>query len=220
MKIIIFSLALLLSFNSWAEDNTPYSSSSNAQSYNEIVDQLEGQVANGNTRGAYNPETASFLDDVDVHGGVGLVTSQTRISSPTGQNDKGFLKGLTAYLGIDLFNPYWIAELAFSTYSSENIGPAEISLKELDLKFYYSFEANQDLDFHFGAGLASRYMKYSTNDTSLSETTPASIFFIGSNYYLSPSTSVRFETSYRKAMISDTVDKKAFNAGVSMSAFF
>lgn len=215
MKLLILSLVsvLTISTNAVAMDGQ-------TKSYNEIVNDLESKVSERNTRTEYKINNPSILNQADIHAGVGVVSSRVKVDTGTSKGSSA-MNGFYGYVGIDVFNPHWITELSFGSYEDDTFAGGQVSLSELDAKLYYTFALRPKIDLHLGGGLSTRFLSFnSETNGSQKDTSASSLIYIGGNYFLSKSASIRLETNYKKPMNKTTFDREAVSMGLSLSSFF
>lgn len=205
---IIF--CLLLSTSAWAQ-----SSDEDYVGYDTIVDDL--------TASTRTPQVKSGdpFDLISIHGGFGLVTSHLSLDLADGKSYSGFQKGFEASLGIDLFSPKWMAEGALRSFSSSQVEKGiYASLSEFNLRLMYRNPVGRLVRIRLGLGVAARYLELKTADQRQEFSTPASILSVGLEAALSRNLSVGAELAYRSALITETADKGAADATLSLGAHF
>lgn len=171
-------------------------------------------------------EDTDPLANVLLHASLGLASSYISIEPELGSGRSGFLKGIEASFGIDLFSRQWQAEGSVRSFNNDRIDRStEIGLKEFDLKFLYLGALTRGVKFRTGAGLAARYLNVvNSGATPLTAqstyTTPASIFFGGMAAQITRNLSIGADLSLRTALIKETVDKSAVGASLRIDAQF
>lgn len=163
--------------------------------------------------------------DIQIHGGVGIVTSLLTVKTPDRVTRSGFQNGFEASLGIDLFSPRWMAEGAIRRYTSSELDRfTTVTLHEFDLRAVYRTSPHRYLRWRFGMGLAGRFLEIksrigealATNEYS----TPSSIVSIGIESSITREFSVGTELSYRSAIIEETSDRSAIDGSIKLGAHF
>ena len=212
-KTSFFVLLVTLSTSALAQSGDDY------VGYDSIVNDLTASTRAPQIR------SRDPFDLIEIHGGFGLVTSHTTISTANGESFSGFQKGFEASLGIDLFSPRWMAEGALRSFSSTQLEKgAYASLNEFNLRVLYRNPVSRLVRLRMGVGVAARYMELKINKASGAEkqdfSTPASILSIGLEAAISRNLSVGAEVAYRSALITDTADSEAADATLSLGAHF
>lgn len=160
-------------------------------------------------------------DEVAIHGGVGLATTFVQID--TGDvRSTGLLKGFEGHFGVNLFSRAARAEGALRSFMpSETSGGTTTELKEFELRVFYMPQIFNKTALRLGGGVAARYMTFNVpGQASYSLSTPASSFTLGFERKMSPHVAVGPDIAYRSALISDTIDKSAWNASLRLNATF
>lgn len=215
MKKLIFRSAFL----SLALITGPltYADSEDLVDYDQIISDLKGSTESKLPEVSTDP-----FDNVMLHAGVGLATSYIRVRPELGKSHSGFLTGVEANFGIDLFSKNWQAETSLRSFNSEQFTPdLNVSLKEFDLKIMNTQPVAGKLKLRLGAGLAARYMNVSSPQAKQTEyTTPASIFDGALRAQITPNIGIGGELSLRTALISESIDRSAMNAAIRLDAQF
>lgn len=184
--------------------------------YETIVSELSRVKTRGRD---LSEDEDDLFDTVKIHTGVGLMQSLVRVRSAGGEIE-GFLRGVQATLGIDLFSRNWFAEGAIRSFSEEPMEQAKIQLREFDLKIVYRSNPYNLFGFRGGAGLAARNLKLIEAGTTSNFSTPASVLLTGVDINISSKLSLGGEVSYRTAMVSDSADRNSFDIAVKIDAHF
>ncbi len=185
-------------------------------------DELMQELSQMETR--YTPVENPF-DDVKIHLGFGLPSSNFSVIKPDGGTEYGDPKGFQFSLGIDLLDPKWQAEGVVRSYSALQHNESAISLQEFDLKVAYNHHLYHIFYLRGGVGLAARYLDLKTTEYRLDEksgkktlvpkeysyTTPTSIVFVGADSYVSENISLGGEFSFRSAMVDETIDRQSLD---------
>lgn len=165
------------------------------------------------------------LANVQIHGGVGLVTSLLSLKNSKGTKLSGFQNGVEASLGIDLFSLHWMAEGSIRRYSDAEIDrTVSTTLQEFDLSLIYRTPLTQSVKLHFGFGLAARFLELKTrlaNQVEIEEySTPSSILSLSVDSPITRELSFGAGLSYRSAMVTDSADRSAVDASLKVGAHF
>ena len=208
---LLFVPALVL-----AEDDGSYTS------YDSIVSELR---ASADDRPPVLSSDDFSWDEVAIHGGIGLATSWASVSTPNGMVGSGLMKGLTLNFGTNLFTRKLRAEGAFSSYAQEGFTEGlKASLKEFELRLIYMAAMNAKTSLRFGLGIAARYLTLDAAPAgrweNFQSSTPSSVAMIGFERKITPTVAVGPDLSYRSALISETLDKSAWNASFRLNATF
>lgn len=214
MKYKFFLLLAVLSLG--------VSSLAQGNDYESIVRDLTNQNR------TQNPETRKRdpLADSAIHVGVGFANNFETATSAQGRHLDINQSGIQAALGIDLLTPEWIAEGTARSFADSETSNATVSLHEFDLKILNKGHLSGALGYRLGGGLSARYLGVDEPATATAPhqktdyVTPASVVEAGLELLLSPRLSVGFASSYRSALISDTVDRAALDLSIRVDAHF
>lgn len=223
-------LLFLITFFIWTFAQAETSSSE--WGYEDIVNQLTQPEATSKTR-VYDNSKDPFAN-VLLHAGVGFITSSITVIPESGTEFQSYLRGIEASMSVDLFHQNWAAEGAVRAFGTQRNDEGEYSLKEFDLKIVYRDHLAYKTKWKTGIGVAARYLHFTDlNSPSAQEdsqsfaesknykyTTPATIFFLGLEGYLTKTLSLGAEVAYRSAMIDETADKKAIEASIKVETHF
>ncbi len=184
--------------------------------YDDIIQDLQGS-----TRTSVETPPDPF-DTVMIHATVGVVSSRIQIEQSEIGSASAFLNGAEAGFGIDLFSPNWQAEGSARSFNSERIGDkGQVSLKEFDLRIMNTSYLNRHWRLRLGGGLAARYLQLSTPTLGVQRsTTPSSLFASALMVQVTKSLAVGADFSWRSALITETPDRSALNAGLRLDAQF
>lgn len=215
-KLIILVVLILTSHLSWASTEDE-----EWVSYDSIISELSSSKSSTPNPSASGDPFANVL----LHAGVGLATSYVFVSPQEGPRIYGFLRGMEANLGIDLFSRNWMAEGSVRTFGSEEFRQdQEVSLKEFDLKVVYQNALSRKLGFKFSTGLAARYLNYKFRTPNGFEeqnySTPSALIGMGLKAHITPMVSVGTGIGYRWALIDETIDESAVDANLRLDAHF
>lgn len=230
-SIQLFSVLFLITFTLLASPLVQAAASVSGDEdgeigYEDIVKDLSKDVSREEKRVSENSSRArarrtgeqSSLDDVMIHGGVGL----TQMFGTVGAASRVHLaqQGVQATLGIDLFSNNWMAEGAARNFTARDYDRTAVSLKEFDLKIVYHNTFAPKLQYRLSSGLAARYLKIEGVNGTEDYKTPSSIFAAGADYLLSRTISIGGELATRSALISETADKNTYDMTLRLDANF
>lgn len=190
--------------------------------YDQIVSELRSSA---DEKPVTAPRDDFSWEEVAIHGGIGFTSSFSSVSTPNGASSSGLLKGVTVNFGTNLFTRRLRAEGAFSSYAQEGFDQnMKAQLKEFELRMLFLPSLNDKTTLRFGLGLAARYLTIDAENSGVWEnyqsSTPSSMALIGFERKISPAVAIGPDFSYRSALISDTIDKSAFNASFRLNATF
>lgn len=186
-------------------------------SYDSIVRELSSSSTRIRTDSPSDPEI------VKIHAGIGIVTSQLRLDLPGTLPSAKTLQGIEVRLGIDLFDPNWIAEGAIRAFNPQPFANGEVGLREFDLLVKYRNALNHPIYFSIGAGMAARYLQFSDGIEGIANTrpsTPSTIVSAGFEAEIGQKFSAGIGLSYRSRMISETPDEQAFDGSLQLLGHF
>lgn len=211
LGLFLFSPALVL-----ADEENSFTN------YDSIVSELR---AHADDRPITAPTDDFNWEEVAIHGGIGFATSYENVSAPNGASSAGLLKGVTVNFGMNLFTRRLRAEGAFSSFAQEGFADnLRASLKEFELRLMYLPSLDRNTSLRFGLGLAARYLTVDAENAGVWEnyqaSTPSSVALVGFERKITPSLAVGPDLSYRSALISETIDKSAWNASFRLNATF
>src|SRR5579871_1598762 len=93
-----------------------------AQEYDEVsYDDLINQINKKHAQNSQIQNNNSILDDITLHAGFGLITSNMTVQEPN-RTEQLQLTGFQMSFGIDLFSPNFVAEGALRNFGSANDG--------------------------------------------------------------------------------------------------
>ncbi len=183
--------------------------------YESIINDLKGSTTT-------KIQPMDPFDSLWMHAGLGFATSHVQVRPENGKAAQGFLTGVEANFGIDLFSRVWQAETSLRSFNTESLSPdLRVALKEFDLKVMHTSTLSSKLKLRLGGGLAARYMKAHSHTTRFSEyTTPATILNAALRTQMTSTLGLSADVSLRNAMIAETVDRSALNASLRLDAQF
>lgn len=184
-------------------------------SYQDLVNQLSAK------KNSYRNPVTDPLDSIQIHAGLGLITSANKASTPNGSATR-FQNGFQLSLGIDLFSQDWAAEAALRNFGQATTGTETRSLREFDLKMMNRGPFIGATNYRLGAGLGTRYLKVTDgrNDVSIDDSTPTGILFGGIDAFVNKNISMGVEAGFRTSMVNDTADKGAMDMMVRFDTYF
>lgn len=190
-------------------------------SYEEIVKDLskEQRNATNSSRTSASNYSRDSLDDVMIHGGVGITQMFGTVDHAAGTTHLS-QRGIQASLGIDLFSEHLLAEGTARNFSPQDYRGTSISLKEFDLKVIYHNTFAPKIGFKLGAGLAARYLHIASNMGTSDYTTPSSVITGGFEFLPARSLTVGADISQRSALIGETADRNSYDMTVRVDANF
>lgn len=186
--------------------------------YEQIVKELSGPSSSGRTTGSARNVEDPFAN-IMIHAGVGMVTTFGQAHAPQGSINYN-QSGIQATLGIDLFNPNWIAEGSARSFAKSEYDQAHVALREFDIKFLYKDSITKGIGYRLGAGVAARYMAIDLAGVHTEYTTPASLFGAGLDLNFTKHVSAGIDVSSRNALVAETGDRNSMDATVRLDAHF
>lgn len=213
ISIITVLSALLLSFSqvAFAFEEEDYNS---YEDYDSIVGDLSNRTSGGS-------DEILNLDSMKLHAGFGMNNSLINLKSENGSPDQVTLQGFQISLGIDLFSPNVVTEVALMNFNSEVKENHKYSLKEFDLKTYYRHHMNRIVAIRGGAGLGVRYFEINRpNSGSTDYTNPVAQILVGAEAKLGKKLSFVTELTYKNAMSSVSPEKSALDLGFRVDGHF
>ncbi len=157
-----------------------------------------------------------------LHANVGLITSMTSLHLQ-GADTQRFQNGMQIGLGIDLFSPYWSAEVQFRNYGLQSNGTETRGLREFDLNLnYMTSSRSAPTSFRITAGLGTRYYKLVDpfHNYNFEQTTPSFLGGLGLDLHLNKLVTAGFQIGARTSMVSNTIDKNSLDASFRIDTSF
>lgn len=184
--------------------------------YDDLVNQLQQRRKRVERSTADHP-----LDHLQIHAGVGLATSTNKLDIPESRGERT-LHGFQISVGIDLFSPEWVSEFVLRNFGTTERGSETRSLREIDLRAFYRTPLSKQLGYRLGAGLGTRYFRFSDSRLRVSrgEETPCFVGFGGFESYLSSQVSLGVELGARTALVDRSIDRSSFDLMVRLDTFF
>lgn len=185
-------------------------------SYQDLVDQLRQKKK----KISVVPQ-AHALDQIALHASLGLATSLNTYHI----NNRSLTRGLNGFqisVGIDLFSPEWMAELALRNYGTRQSGTESQSQREVDLKVLHKGSLGQKMGYRAGTGLSTRYIRFSDPalDINLSQESPNLLLVGGLDSYLNDQVNLGAELSLRSALIDQALDRNSMDLMVRLETSF
>lgn len=185
-------------------------------SYQDLVDQLKAK-----RKKVAAPRASHRLDDIDLHASIAMATtfSNYRVG------DRSMTRGMNGFqigLGIDLFTPQWMAELALRNFGTRESGTESHALREVDLKVMHRQSLGSRLGFRAGTGLSTRYIRFSdpVHNISVSEESPNLIIAGGLDSILTEQVNVGAELSVRTALVDQSLDRNSADLMIRLETSF
>jgi len=218
--LVLLGLLFLLPAMGQAMATVAEIENDDVQSFDEIVKELSSKPTHAQAKTRAKAANQDPLGSVLLHAGVGLANTFSTLNY-AGRRLSMNQQGVQASLGIDLLSPRWLAEASARTFNDERQSDAQVGLQEFDLKVYYRHQMARRLGLRLGGGLAARYLSVRSGTEATREfTTPASIFAAGLDIDITRSMSIGAELNARSSLISDTIDRRAFDASVRFDTHF
>ncbi|MGE4133954.1 MAG: hypothetical protein AB7F86_20120 [Bdellovibrionales bacterium] len=214
LKWMMVSSLLFAAAVSWAEDEDSYTN------YDSIVADLRAAAETP------APVQDDFSwDKVAIQGGLGFATSYVHVQTDEGFTGSGLMKGISAHLGLNLFTPKARAEIEFRRFGQESMSSNfSGDLKEFELRVVFLPVLQDKMTLRMGTGISARYMNIDTRVDSKwrshRQSTPSSSLMMGLERKVTKTVSVGPDITYRSALISDTFDKRAWDAALRLNATF
>lgn len=166
----------------------------------------------------------SMLDEVKIHGGVGLTNALYGIKHPNGDSTYAAQRGVEVSLGIDLFSKFWIAEGAFRNYGQQKFENATLDLKEFDLKVVHRNQLSSLWGYRLGAGIVARYLQVSYQGPGLKYgedyQTPHSVVQGGVETFLTRRWSLGADLAWKSALIDESPDRTGYDVTLRIAGHF
>ena len=211
MKWIFIACLLLLPFGTKAQSHSD-ASDSEELSYDDLVNELSARQRKQQGIAAESP-----FDRIQIHGGMGLINSFSTFQIH-GKNAARYQNGLQLSMGVDLFSPNWVAEVAWRNFGLTRDGSEEHTLKELDLKLGYKDRIEGPWSDRLQSGLAQRDLKLTdpSRNVRIETTTPALIASASAILEMSKNASLHFEGGGRAPVVDRTSDKGSLDFSLEL----
>lgn len=185
-------------------------------SYQDLVDQLKAK-----RKKVTAPRRTNQLDEINLHASIAMAASfnNYRVS------DRSLSRGMNGFqigLGIDLFSPQWMAELALRNFGTRESGTETHALREVDLKVMHRQSLGSKLGFRAGTGLSTRYIRFTdpVHNVSVSEESPNLIVAGGLDSLLTDRVNIGAELSLRTALVDQSLDRNSADLMVRLETSF
>lgn len=184
-------------------------------SYQDLVEQLRTKKRKNTA-----PQVHA-LDQISLHASIAMASSVNTYRV----NDRQLTRGLNGFqiaLGIDLFSPTWMSELALRNFGTRDSGTESQSQREVDLKVLHRGSLGSKMGFRAGSGLSTRYLRFTdpTQDINISQETPNLILVGGLDSILSDSVNIGAEFSVRSALVDQSMDRNSLDMMVRLETSF
>lgn len=226
---VTFTMAIAFTTLALAAPSYDTDDESNYVNYDSIVEDLQKQgVKQPAAAGARTTARKGWFssgasgdpfENVWIHAGVGFAQTTQNLALPNGRETYMAGRGVQAALGIDILGPNLAAEGTARTFGETEDSVSKVSLKEFDLKIIFKGRQSS-LGYRAGAGLSARYMTVRSGTDTYDVTTPASVFTLGGDLFLTPSFSIGIDLSTRNAMISETFDRTSYDGAIRLDTHF
>lgn len=185
-------------------------------SYQDLVDQLKAK-----RRKPVAPRRAHQLDEINLHASIAMAASFNNYRVQDRSLSRG-MNGFQIGLGIDLFSPQWMAELALRNFGTRESGTESHALREVDLKVMHRQSLGAKLGFRAGTGLSTRYIRFTDpiHNVSVSEESPNLIVAGGLDSFLTDRVNVGAELSLRTALVDQSLDRNSADLMVRLETSF
>ncbi len=202
MKWVLVSLLFCaFSVQAWEEDET--------LSYDEIVADLKSQTSV--TKITPNKKPAFNIDDMRAYFGIAYGASQVDSTVASGT-----VTGTQFTLGMDLKQSTAI-EGSFRNFPSQEVTKSQsVSLQELEGRLVYKPKMNDQWRARLGAGLVTRSLAFSKDDTSSTMIR----WTLGFERVLNDWLRLIPELGVRTALTSNDKDRQNVDAGVGFQLVF
>ena len=190
--------------------------------YDAIVDQLNKETATSTVRTRQPVATASSLDSVMMHGGLGFANYVQGINFDDGTATTLNQRGIQFALGIDLFSPNWMSEGTFRTFAEDGDGKISSSVHEFELKLLNKDRVGASrFGYRAGVGLTGRYLTIKRkNMAEKTYTTPMSVATLGGDLFINDRLSLGADVNARNSLIGETIDHNSYDLTLRLDAHF
>lgn len=185
-------------------------------SYQDLVDQLKAK-----RKKIIAPQRSNQLDEINLHASIAMASSFNNYRVGERSLSRG-MNGFQIGLGIDLFTPQWMAELALRNFGTRESGTESHALREVDLKVMHRQSLGQKLGFRAGTGLSTRYIRFTdpVHGINLSEESPNLILSGGLDSLLTDRVNIGAELSIRTALVDQSLDRNSADLMVRLETSF
>lgn len=178
--------------------------------------------------------TPEVWDEVMIHVGAGVGFAIINFIDKGDRSRTSNPFGFQIGLGIDLFDPHWVAEGQLRNFTS-GARDERVQLREFELRLIHRTNPRSSFGFRFGLGVAGRYLdveegtRKAANDssattenkvTSLSEKTPSGSFMTGFESSLSKQFSVGSDVSFKTPLVRTSAERSSVDVTFRVEANF
>lgn len=212
MKWLFIACLMIASIETKAQSHMDSSADTEELSYDDLVNELSARQ-----RRQQGVSEESPFDKIQIHGGMGLINSFSTFQI-SGKNSARYQNGLQLSMGVDLFSPNWVAEIAWRNFGLTRDGSEEHTLKELDLKLGYKDRLEGPWLYRLQSGLAQRELRLtdSINNVRIEATTPALLASASAILEMSKNASLHFEAGGRAPVVDRTADKGSLDFSMEL----
>ncbi|MCB0394298.1 MAG: hypothetical protein KDD25_07050 [Bdellovibrionales bacterium] len=216
MKNILLLLVVIGLCPTFVYAASAYEDDYEGASYEDILKELSGTGRTRSTAQGEDPFT-----NVQFHVGAAIVNSNFSIHRGNDQSIQASLRGFQATLGIDLFDPDWIAEGVIRSYNSDEYEDGKVSANEFDIRVKYLQSLTSFWKLSYGVGLGAKYIDVEwAGGADRNYQSPSSVFAFGANAYLSRKFSIGGEFAARSPLTGDTPDSTALEISLRLDGHF
>jgi hypothetical protein len=189
------------------------------ETYEDLVKRLN-QKRNQVSQRTQSTLDGSPLDDLTLHGGIGVVASN--FFWHQGNQERSFsMSGFQLSGGVDLFTENLVAEGAIRNFGTITAGTETDTFRELDIKAMYRQRARgQELGYRGGMGLGTRYFSVRNGSYGIDEVNPALLIFGAIESSISRFAGLGVELGYRSVIASHAADQSSLDLTLRMDGFF
>lgn len=163
---------------------------------------------------------ADPLDSVQIHLGVGQIQSSQNLQMQSGAGSVVYQTGLQVTLGIDLFDPTWVAEGTVRSFEGRGLSglgsSANLRANDFDLRIVKRGSLAGSLWWRVGGGLSARTLDLNGQEYR----SPSSLGLLGLQQKIGDSMSVGCDLAGRSALTQDTIDRGSVDITIRLDAHF
>lgn len=184
-------------------------------SYQDLVDRLQTK------KKKISQPQAHPLDQINLHASLGLTTSMNSYRVK-GRDVSRAMNGFQVAMGIDLFSPEWVSELALRNFGTRESGGEKQSQREVDLKVSHLQAVTGGWTTRVGAGLSTRYLRYvdAATDVNVSQESPSLMASLGLETKLSPQIILGGDFGLRTALTDQSLDRNSMDLIIRLETLF
>ncbi len=188
--------------------------------FDTIVEDLNQHIKQ-KTKYNINEESSDPFDRMTIYTSFGLLQTINFFQFDN-ETKSRFREGINIGVGVDLFNPNWIAEANIKNYGKSTKPNEVFSLREFDLRLSYRELKANNISYKFVQGLGARYLRFQNLEVqkNYKEQTPIYLLGVSLDSQISKQFSLGFELSGTTALISETVDRNSINLNFKMDNYF